>query len=101
MNNLNIKIHKYLYQVKVPEDAEYYHAYKEPVIQAKINYEYPGSETSHVNDLEGTIIVLPDVSLTLNPEDIVVNTVDVQKQIPVKVKVKNYPSSSYPFALAI
>ncbi|WP_308128863.1 NEW3 domain-containing protein [Bacillus sp. sid0103] len=78
------------YQVQVPEDADFYHAYKEPVIQAKINYDYAGSKTSHVNVLDGTVAVLPDVSLTLNPEDIVVNTADVQKQIPVKVKVKNY-----------
>ncbi len=78
------------YQVQVPEDAAYYHAYKEPVIRANVMYESTGSKTSHVQELDGTIAVLPDVALTLSPEDIVVNTADVQKEIPVTVKVKNY-----------
>jgi len=78
------------FQVVVPEDAEYYHAYKTPAIQAKITYESTGTKTSQIKDLNGTIAVLPDVGLTLSPEDIVVNTADVQEKIPVTVKVKNY-----------
>jgi LmbE family N-acetylglucosaminyl deacetylase len=78
------------YQVQVPDDAEYYHAYKEPAIQTTINYEYTGSITSQVKELDGTIAVLPDVALTLAPEDIVINTADIQEEVPVTVKVKNY-----------
>ncbi|WP_347564326.1 NEW3 domain-containing protein [Bacillus sp. MM2020_4] len=78
------------YQVVVPEDAEYYHAYKTPAIQAEIAYESIGTKTGQIKDLSGTIAVLPDVGLTLSPEDIVVNTADIQEAIPVTLKVKNY-----------
>ncbi|WHY86972.1 NEW3 domain-containing protein [Neobacillus novalis] len=78
------------YQVAVPKDAEYFHAYKTPAIEANITYESTGTKISQIKDLNGTIAVLPDVGLTLSPEDIVVNTADVQEKIPVTVKVKNY-----------
>lgn len=78
------------YQVAVPKDAEYFHAYKTPAIQANITYESTGTKSSQIKELNGTIAVLPDVGLTLSPEDIVVNTADVQEKIPVTVKVKNY-----------
>ncbi|PLR94505.1 hypothetical protein CVD19_17425 [Bacillus sp. T33-2] len=79
-----------LYFVEVPKNADYYHAYKEPVIQAQVQFESQGVKTSLVEEIDGTVAVLPDVGLTLSPEDIVVNTADVQKEIPVSVKVKNY-----------
>lgn len=78
------------FDVKVPKDAEYYHAYKQPAIQASIQYESSGTKTVHVQELEGTVAVLPDVSATLSPENIVVNTANVQKEVPVTVKLKNY-----------
>jgi LmbE family N-acetylglucosaminyl deacetylase len=81
---------KVTYQVVVPDTWAYYDPYQAPVIQANVNYDFDGSKTSVVQDLKGTIAVLPDVGLTLSPEDIVVNTADVQKEIPVSVKVKNY-----------
>jgi LmbE family N-acetylglucosaminyl deacetylase len=79
-----------VFDVKVPSDADYYHAYEEPAIQAKISFEAAGSKTTHIQNLNGTIAVLPDVGITLNPEDIVVNRADVQDEIPVVAKVKNY-----------
>ncbi|PFG04383.1 NEW3 domain-containing protein [Bacillus sp. es.034] len=82
--------HEMAFTVGVPEDADYYHAYKEPAIQAKVSFESAGAKSTHVQDLDGTIAVLPDVGITLNPEDIVVNRADVQDEIPVVAKVKNY-----------
>ncbi|WP_342354949.1 NEW3 domain-containing protein [Neobacillus mesonae] len=84
------EVKKLSYQVAIPENAEYYHAYKTPAIQAKITYESTGTKVSQMKDLNGTIAVLPDVGLTLSPEDIVVNTADVQEAIPVSIKVQNY-----------
>lgn len=81
---------QFSYQVAVPKNAEYYHAYRTPAIQATITYESTGSKIKQIKDLNGTIAVLPDVGLTLSPEDIVVNTADVQEAIPVTVKVQNY-----------
>ncbi|WP_026581438.1 NEW3 domain-containing protein [Bacillus sp. J33] len=78
------------YAVQVPDDAEYYHAYADPAIQAKVSYESAGAKTVTIAELEGTIAVLPDVGLTLSPEDLVINTAKVQEEVPVNVKVKNY-----------
>ncbi|MBT2678764.1 PIG-L family deacetylase [Bacillus sp. ISL-35] len=78
------------FDVSVPEDAEFYHAYKEPVLQAKVSYKNKGASVEQVKQLEGTIAVLPDAAVTLNPEDIIVNTANVQDEIPVTAKVKNY-----------
>lgn len=78
------------FEVTVPEDAEYYQPYDEAAIRAAVSYESAGAKTVQVKELDGTIAVLPDVALTLSPEDIVVNTANVQNEIPVTVKVKNY-----------
>ncbi|WP_326929547.1 NEW3 domain-containing protein [Bacillus cihuensis] len=78
------------YEIDVPKDADYYHAYHEPALTTSISYEFGKTKTTETEELEGTVAVLPDVSLTLSPEDIVVNTADGQKEIPVKVTVKNY-----------
>jgi LmbE family N-acetylglucosaminyl deacetylase len=77
------------FNVSVPEDAEFYHAYKEPVLQAKVSYKNDGAAVEQVKELDGTIAVLPDAAVSLNPEDIIVNTANVQ-EVPVKAKVKNY-----------
>lgn len=78
------------YEVQVPKDAAYYHAYVDSVIRTKVQFEDSGTQTSQIHELGETIAVLPDVGLTLSPEDIVVNTADIQNEIPVTVKVKNY-----------
>jgi hypothetical protein len=78
------------FKAEVPKDAEYYHAYEEDGITALISYKSKGSDVELVKGLEETAAVLPDVGLTLSPEDIIVNTADVQEEIPVEVKVKNY-----------
>ncbi|WP_335432357.1 NEW3 domain-containing protein [Bacillus sp. JJ1609] len=78
------------FNVSVPEDADFYHAYNEPALQASVSYKMDGTTTVHKQELEGTIAVLPDAAVKLNPEDIIVNTANVQKEIPVKAKVKNY-----------
>ncbi|MEF7562334.1 NEW3 domain-containing protein [Bacillus infantis] len=75
---------------EVPKDADYYHAYQEDSITASISYKSKGSAVEQVKGLEETAAVLPDIALTLSPEDIIVNTADVQEEIPVEVKVKNY-----------
>ncbi|CEG28503.1 Mycothiol S-conjugate amidase [Bacillus sp. B-jedd] len=82
------------FTVTVPEDAEYYHPYDETAIRASVSFEASGAKTVQVKELDGTIAVLPDVALTLSPEDIVVNTANVQDEIPVTVKVKNYHEGS-------
>lgn len=92
---------KITYLVQVAKDAGYFHAYDKPAIQAHINFEANGTKTSQVEELNGTIAVLPDVGVTLSPEDIVVNTADVQKEIPVTVKLKNYRNGKTPSSVSL
>lgn len=80
----------YTYTLQIPAKAKDYHAYDAPAVTASISYESDNTKTVHIEELAGTTAVLPDVSLTLSPEDITVNTADVQKEIPVTLKVKNY-----------
>ncbi|HEY4554680.1 MAG TPA: NEW3 domain-containing protein [Bacillaceae bacterium] len=79
-----------VFTVSVPDDAELYNAYKEPLIKADVTYESAGTAVHQEAELDETAAVLPDVGFTLNPEDIVVNTANVQNDMPVNVKVKNY-----------
>lgn len=80
----------FTFKVDVPEDAETYHPYEEPVIQALVTFRSGSVETVKKEELNGTIAVLPDVGLTMSPEDLVVNTADVKTDVPVSVEVTNY-----------
>jgi LmbE family N-acetylglucosaminyl deacetylase len=83
--------HKVLsFKVKVPDDASYYDPYKSGAVHVNISYQYNGSKAEHTVAPETTVAVLPEVSLKVEPENLVVNTIDVQEEIPVLVKVKNY-----------
>ena len=81
------------FEIQVPEDADYFDPYGEPVIKSKIAFKENGYTTESVLELEETVAVLPELSLTLDPQNVVVNTADVQENIPVKVKVKYYGAS--------
>jgi LmbE family N-acetylglucosaminyl deacetylase len=83
---------KIIYNVEVPNSAKDYHAYDHPAILAKVDFKNRGTKTEHTVDLEGTVAVLPDISLTMSPKDTVVNTAQVPEEMPVKVKLKNYNS---------
>lgn len=80
----------FTFKVDVPEDAETYHPYEEPVIQALVKFRSGSVETVKKEELNGTIAVLPDVGLAMSPEDLVVNTADVKTDVPVSVEVTNY-----------
>ncbi|MDQ0177282.1 NEW3 domain-containing protein [Bacillus chungangensis] len=77
------------FNVKVPNDASYSHAYDAPLIQAKLSYQFEKTTAQHRFIPTETVAVLPALSLTVNPDNIVVNTIDVPDKIPVAVEVKN------------
>lgn len=77
------------FNVKVPNDAAYFHPYDEPLIQAKLSYQFEDITAQHRLTPTETVAVLPALSLTVNPDNIVVNTIDVPDKIPVTVGVKN------------
>ena len=66
----------FTFKVDVPEDAETYHPYEEPVIQALVTFRSGSVETVKKDGLNGPSAALHDVGLTMSPEDIVVNTGD-------------------------
>lgn len=78
------------FRVTVPDNAEYFRPYGDPAIQAELTFKEKGVETESVLDLDNTVSVLPELSVTPDPVNITVNTADVQDEIPVRVNVKNY-----------
>lgn len=78
------------FNVTVPSDAEYFQPYDEAVLQAQVSFKENGVETKSVIDLDNTISVIPELSVTPNPVNITVNTAIIQEEIPVSIKVKNY-----------
>ncbi|MFT4416340.1 NEW3 domain-containing protein [Fredinandcohnia humi] len=82
------------FNVTVPSDAEYFKPYDHAVIQAQLTFKEYGVETTSVLDLDNTVSVLPELSVTPDPVNITVNTANVQDKIPVNVKVKNYANGA-------
>ncbi|SDN46281.1 NEW3 domain-containing protein [Bacillus sp. OK048] len=78
------------FNVTVPSDAEYYQPYGDAVIKAQLTFKENGVKTTSVIDLDNTVSVLPELSVTPDPVNITVNTANVQDEIPATVKVKNY-----------
>ena len=78
------------FNVTVPSNAEYYQPYGDAVIKAKLTFKENGVKTTSVIDLDNTVSVLPELSVTPEPVNITVNTANVQDKIPATVKVKNY-----------
>src|SRR5690606_21198013 len=78
------------FNVKVPSDADLYQPYEDASIKAEITFKENGFETTSVVNLDNTVSVLPELSVTPDPVNVTVNTADVQNEIPVNVKVKNY-----------
>ncbi|WP_330949219.1 PIG-L family deacetylase [Virgibacillus sp. MG-45] len=81
------------FKVNVPEDAELFAAYDDPIVQAEVSFKEQGVTTVKVVDLDNTVSVLPELSVKLDPENITVNTAAVQEEIPVRVNVKSYTNS--------
>ncbi|MCM3598064.1 NEW3 domain-containing protein [Metabacillus idriensis] len=95
------KTAKIIYKVDVPKNAKDFHAYDEPAIRVNIDFKNRGTKTEHTEELEETVAVLPDLSLTMSPKDVVVNTADVPEEMPVKVKVKNYHSGEIQSSISL
>ncbi|HLS59904.1 MAG TPA: NEW3 domain-containing protein, partial [Virgibacillus sp.] len=89
------------FNVDVPEDAALYHPYDEPILQSKISLKERGQISTNLLNLADTVAVLPDISLTTNPENIVMNTADLQDEYPVSVDVKNYTAGEKDVSVSI
>ncbi|WP_156290601.1 NEW3 domain-containing protein [Oceanobacillus salinisoli] len=78
------------FTVTVPNDAEYFQPYKESIIQAKTTFKENGTITSKTIEFDNTVAVLPELSVSLDPVNLTINTADIEDEVPVTVKVKNY-----------
>ncbi|QUW22821.1 PIG-L family deacetylase [Sporosarcina sp. Marseille-Q4063] len=78
------------FNVTIPNDEEYFHPYDESIIQSKIMFKENGAEAETVLELDNTVAVLPEISISSNPVNLMINTADVQVEVPVTVSVKNY-----------
>lgn len=78
------------FNVEVPEDAAYYNPYDEPTLHTEISLKERGAISTNELNLNETVAVLPDISLTTNPENIVINTADLQDSYSISVEAKNY-----------
>lgn len=76
--------------VHVPGDAALFHPYDDAVLEINVNYSMNGVSINTVEAVDETIAVLPDIGLTLDPENLVVNTADVQDEILVTVLAENF-----------
>ncbi|MDQ0862322.1 PIG-L family deacetylase [Bacillus sp. V2I10] len=92
---------KIIYKVEVPKNAKDYHAYDEPAIRVNVDFKNRGTKTGHTEELDETVAVLPDLSLTMSPKDTVVNTADIPEEMPIKVKVKNYYSGEIQSSISL
>lgn len=90
-----------VFDIQVPEDAELFNPYGEPVVQGKVTFKENGYEAEKRIEFDETVAVLPELGISLNPENVVVNTLDVQESIPVTVKVKNYFNGSKQAAVSL
>ena len=89
------------FNVTVPADAEYYQPYGDAVIKAQLTFKENGVKTTSVIDLDNTVSVLPELGVTPDPVNITVNTANVQEEIPVTVKVKNYANGAKNAAVSL
>ena len=78
------------FNVTVPSDEEYFHPYDESILQSKITFKENGAEAEFVLELDNTVAVLPEISISSNPVNLMINTADIQEEVPVTVSVKNY-----------
>src|SRR5699024_10848077 len=78
------------FAIAVPNDAAFYHPYDEAILQTKLSINVQDIVSENILNFEDTVAVLPDISLTTSPKNIVINTADKQGRYTVSVEAKNY-----------
>ncbi|TPG84380.1 hypothetical protein EEL32_15955 [Brevibacillus laterosporus] len=85
------------YDVSIPKDAAKFHPYRLPVVSGDITYRVFGGNATLLVIPQDAIGILPPFSLSLDPNATVLNTLQQNQSIPVKVTVKNdTPGASEP-----
>ncbi|ASN04368.1 PIG-L family deacetylase [Virgibacillus necropolis] len=77
------------FTVNVPADSGYFKPYDKPVIHSEVTYSVGPTAVEQSYQTDPTVAIMPDVSVQVNPNKLVVNTLDVPEQITVDSEVKN------------
>lgn len=78
------------FDITVSDDADYFDPYQDPDLRLNASYLANGQTINEVIDTEDTVAVLPEISVRSIPEELVINTEDVQDEVTVTLRAKNY-----------
>ena len=78
------------FRLNVPSDAPYFHPYRAPLVTGIVRYEVDGVEAAVPVEPPRAIAVLPDLSLAIQPEALLVNTAEPGRRLSVAVLVRNH-----------
>ena len=79
-----------VYEVSIPSDDCLFHPYKPPALEVEAQYFAFDTASAIRVEPEACVAVLPPYSLTLTPDNVVLNTLHTNETIPVKVTLKQY-----------
>src|SRR5699024_701386 len=84
------------FDIKVPEDADYFSPYEDPDVQANFSFHLMGARVEQTisTSAKEPLTVLPDFILELSPEQEIVSTQDGEQEFEVDVNVINYTDES-------
>lgn len=84
------------FDIKVPEDADYFSPYEDPDVQANFSFNLMGARVEQTisTSAKEPLTVLPDFNLELSPEQEIVSTQDGEQEFEVDVNVINYTDES-------
>lgn len=89
------------FNISVPESADYYHPYDEDLLQLELSMQTQDVISTNTIDFDNTIAILPEISVQANPEDIVINTADLQDGYSVTIQTENYSEEPQDVSLSL
>lgn len=78
------------FRLTVRADAPLFHPYRQPRLSGLVRYDVDGVEVAVPVELPHPLAVLPDLSLAVEPEALLVNTLDPARPLPASVLVRNH-----------
>jgi LmbE family N-acetylglucosaminyl deacetylase len=80
----------HVFSLRVPKDASYHQPYRPEAVKVSLDYKAEGQSFTATEKPQQTLAVLPEVSLQVKNENIVLNTKELEDQYKVEVIVRNY-----------
>ncbi|MFC3883020.1 NEW3 domain-containing protein [Bacillus songklensis] len=80
----------HVFTLRVPKDASYHQPYHPETVTASLHYKADGQSFTAAKRPQQTVAVLPEVSLQVKNENMVLNTKEIKDQYNVEVIARNY-----------